>query len=318
MIRVAVITGCAGFIGINLTKQLLKDGWYVYGIDKLTYAANQDMLHLLRQDYRDRFHVEFKDITEISWLPESDFIFNLAAESDVDRSNSNCANFVHTNIKGTQNLLDIVVKSSYIKASKPIFVQISTDEVYGDLTFGSFSESATINPSNPYAATKASADLLVQSYSRTHGIDYIIVRPSNNYGEFQYPEKLIPLTIKKLKTGKKIKLHNNGTPVRSWTHVSDTIEAIKLICEVGSMNTIYNISSGFEQANLLTVKKIINAYFNKETDVKPYIDVSYSRPGQDVRYSISCEPLYTLGWAPKVQFDTEIKTLVTKYDRFVW
>jgi dTDP-glucose 4,6-dehydratase len=318
MINIAIVTGCAGFIGINLTKSLLEDGWYVYGIDKLTYAANTDELSKLSMLFPNTLKLEYADIVDINWLPEADVIFNLAAESDVDKSNASAHNFVRSNIQGVQNLLDLVVKSSDIKAYKPLFVQISTDEVYGDLQQGSFSENAFLNPSNPYAATKASADLLIQSYHRTHNIDYVIIRPSNNYGEFQYPEKLIPLTVKRLKTGKRIKLHNNGTPIRTWTHVSDTVEAIKLIYSSNDINKIYNVSSGYEQSNIDTVQKILNTYFNDKVCIDSYIDLNYNRAGQDVRYSISCDRLKELGWTPKALFDTEIKKIVKFYDRFVW
>lgn len=318
MINVAIVTGCAGFIGINLTKSLLAEGWYVYGIDKLTYAANADALYNLKDLFPSRLKIEHSDIADVDWLPEADVIFNLAAESDVDRSNANACNFVRSNVSGVQNLLDLVVKSSDIKAYKPLFVQISTDEVYGDLQTGSFSEKSALNPSNPYAATKAAADLLIQSYHRTHGVQYQIIRPSNNYGEFQYPEKLIPLSIKRIKAGKLIKLHNQGTPIRTWTHVNDTVAAIRLIYNSGLINGIYNVSSGYEQSNLQTVQKILNAYFGKQVDINSYIDCNYNRAGQDVRYSISCEPLKKLGWAPKANFDKEVHKLIKFYDRFIW
>jgi dTDP-glucose 4,6-dehydratase len=201
---------------------------------------------------------------------------------------------------------------------------MSTDEVYGDTISGIFDENSPLNPSNPYAATKASADLLIKSWARTNGLDYIIARPSNNYGTNQYPEKLIPLSVKRLSRGKKIKLHNNGNPVRTWTHVEDTCDAIMLLADMAKRNCIYNISSEFEQQNIYTVHKIINSYFMGRVDMpipdySEHIDITYSRPGQDVRYAISCNPLRDLGWLPRKEFDKEIVGLVKYFkERFVW
>jgi dTDP-glucose 4,6-dehydratase len=316
--KIAVITGFAGFIGANLTEKLLSEGWYVYGIDKLTYVANKDVIHNLMAKYPARFTWVMKDVVEVDWLPECDVIFNLAAESDVDNGNLNAKNFVSSNIEGVRNLLSLINSRIIIKADKPLFFQMSTDEVYGDTIEGSFNEDSPLYPSNPYSATKAAADLLIQSWSRTHGLEYIIARPSNNYGPYQYPEKLIPISVKRLDRNRKIKLHNEGKPIRTWTHVEDTCDAILTIYEKGKRNSIYNISSEFEQDNLTTVKKILNSYFMGRISVNipdhdAYIDFSYSRTGQDVRYSITCEPLKSLGWVPKKKFDEEIVTLVNTY-----
>ena len=148
-----------------------------------------------------------------------------------------------------------------IRASKPLFFQISTDEVYGDLENGSFTESSPLKPSNPYSATKAAADLLIQSWARTHKVEYIIARPSNNYGLYQYPEKLIPLAVKNLNRGKKIKLHNKGKPIRTWTHSEDTTNALITLYEKAERNKVYNISSEYENSNYDTVKKILKLLF---------------------------------------------------------
>lgn len=316
-VKTAIVTGCAGFIGLNFTKRLLQEGWKVYGIDKLTYVANKKEIQTLSAN--NNFMFVEQDITTLSWIPEADVIFNFAAESDVDNSTKDSANFVHSNIAGVQNLLSLINNRVVIRADKPLFVQISTDEVYGDIKEGSFLESSVLNPSNPYAATKASADLLIQSWHRTHGLDYIIVRPSNNYGPHQYPEKLIPLAVKRLQRGKKIKLHNNGTPVRTWTHVEDTIEAIFIIYLKGNINTIYNVSSEHEQQNKETVIRIINEYFSYTNNAYDYLDLTYNRPGQDIRYSITCQPLRELGWRPKKNFATELAKLVKVYkEEFRW
>ncbi len=320
MNRIAIITGCAGFIGTTLTEKLLASGWHVYGIDKLTYVANVSFIDKLQKEYPLTFKFVKDDICNISWLPECDVIFNLAAESDVDNSTFDDASFIQSNVKGVQNLLNIVNKKLLLRSDKPLFFHVSTDEVYGDSSVHHNDEHAKLIPSNPYAATKAAADLLIQSWHRTHNLQYIIVRPSNNYGLRQYPEKLIPLSVKRLSRGKRIKLHNNGTPLRTWTHVEDTVAAMLLIYHSGEKNTVYNISSGYEQRNLQTVTQIITLYNNLDVEpIDTYLDLSYNRPGQDVHYRISCEPLIRLGWKPTKDFYTELKYLVNHYKKeFAW
>ena len=322
--QIAVVTGCAGFIGITFTKLLLERGWLVYGIDKFTYVANFEELQTLANIYPNTFTYVTEDIKDIDRLPECDVVFNLAAESDVDNSILNMDNFIDSNISGVKNLLEIIThRSVQIKNNKPLFFQVSTDEVYGDKEEGSFDETAALMPSNPYAATKAAADMLVESWSRTHGLDYIIARPSNNYGENQYPEKLIPTVIRRLQREQKVKLHNKGLPVRSWTHVEDTAEAFILLYEKACRNNIYNIQSDYEQNNFVTVTKIINIYFMGAINVEipnydEHIDYEYDRPGQDVRYSISCESIKNYGWTPKKNFDKEIVKLVNYYKKRKW
>ena len=316
--KVAVVTGYAGFIGSTFTRRLLEKGYYVYCIDKFSYVSNMVQADRNHHEYYERMQWVQADICEIDWLPECDVIFNLAAESDVDISTQDSARFIQTNIDGVRNLLNIVNNRILIRADKPLFFQVSTDEVYGDITKGSFDESAELNPSNPYAATKAAADLLLQSWARTYGLEYIIARPSNNYGLHQYPEKLIPLACKRLGRGKPIKLHNDGNPIRTWTHVEDTADALITLYEKAERNRIYNISSEFEQNNYETVKKIVNCYFlgnikRNVPDLEEHLDMRYSRPGQDVRYSISCEPLRQLGWEPQKKFDEELPKLVKQY-----
>jgi len=320
MIKTAVVTGFAGFIGTTFSKKLLDEGWKVYGIDKFTHVSNNALV----RNRHENFTYENKDITEVTWLPECDVIFNFAAESDVDIGNQSCGRFITSNIDGVRNLLDIINKRIVLRADKPLFFQISTDEVYGDLSEGVFDESAELKPSNPYSATKAAADLLIQSYARTFGIEYIIARPSNNYGYYQYPEKLIPLAVKRLSRGKKIKLHNQGKPIRTWTHSEDTTNALLTLYEKAERNRVYNISSEYEQSNLDTVTKIINAYYmgrltRNVPDIEQFLDLSFDRPGQDIRYAITCEPLRNLQWRPEKDFDTEIINLVNYYKKeFVW
>ncbi len=316
--KIAVVTGYAGFIGSTFTEKLLEHGWHVYCIDKFTYVSNTLQADRTQQKYYDRMTWVREDICDINWLPECDVIFNLAAESDVDVGNRDAIDFVKSNIEGVRNLLSIIQDRILIRTDKPLFFQVSTDEVYGDIKEGSFDESAVLNPSNPYAATKAAADLLIQSWARTHGLEYIIARPSNNFGLYQYPEKLIPLSCKRLSRGKKIKLHNKGTPVRTWTHAEDTAEALITLYEKAERNRVYNISSEFEQTNYETITKLINYYFlesiNRQVpDLENHLDLTYERPGQDVRYAISCDPLRALGWEPKKIFDKELPKIVKYY-----
>ena len=324
MKKIAVVTGCAGFIGITLTRSLLDLGWNVYGIDKLTYVAVTEELDYLSYYYPESFKFIEADICEIDRLPECDVIFNLAAESDVDNSILNIDSFIRSNIDGVKNLLRLVTHNSVQnKHNKPLFFHMSTDEVYGDILDGSFDETSPLNPSNPYSATKAAADMIILSWARTYGLEYILARPSNNYGLHQYPEKLIPTAIRRLMRGKKIKLHDEGKPIRSWTHSEDTVDALIMIYEKGERNSIYNIQSDFEQSNYETVRKVINYYFMGKIDrdvpdIMEHIDFTYGRPGQDVRYSISCEPLKQLGWAPTKDFDLCLPDVINHYKQKKW
>ena len=320
--KIAVVTGGGGFIGINLVIDLLSKGWYVYVIDSGTYVCNGQALINLRSD--EKFKWINAKVNEISWIPECDVVFNLAAESHVDNSIESSASFIDSNIHGVRNLLEIINNNITRSTDKPLFFHFSTDEVYGDQIEGQVTEESPLNPSNPYAATKAAADMLIKSWARTHGLEFIIVRPSNNYGKFQYPEKFLPLAIKRLGRGKKIKLHNAGTPIRTWTHVSDTVKAVNLLYEKADRNRIYNISSEYEQTNLDTARKIVNTYFmgTPKRDVpifEKHIDTSYKRPGQDVRYALRCDYLKQYGWQPTKTFDNEIVSLVKHYkERFTW
>jgi len=192
--------------------------------------------------------------------------------------------------------------------------------VYGDVEEGVHIETDLLKPSNPYSATKAAADMLVLAWGRTYNLPYIIVRPTNNYGKGQYVEKLIPKACKFLQLGKKIPLHNNGTPVRNWLHAKDTANAVITIIESGSTNEIYNIAGGFEQKNIDTVEAIVKTYFKDESvDAKDYIDFSICRPGQDIRYALDDSKLRSLGWEPKAIFDEELPLIVNYYKQnFIW
>jgi len=315
--KIVYITGCLGFIGSYITRTCLQKGWYVKGIDKITYAANKDLLDEFKQ--YENFSFVNCDINDLKFLYDCDYIINTAAETHVGNSISNSDEFVSSNINGVHNLLELIKNHRGENSKKPIFLHFSTDEVYGDIEEGAHIETDLLKPSNPYSATKAAADMLVLAWARTYNLPYIIVRPTNNYGIGQYVEKLIPKACKYLKLGKKIPLHNNGTPIRNWLHAQDTADAVITIIESNVQNEIYNICGGFEQSNLETIKKIITLNNIKLDDLNQHIDFSCSRPGQDVRYALDDNKIKTLGWLPKKLFNEEIGSIVDYYkQKFIW
>ena len=312
--KVVYITGCLGFIGSYVTRACLKKGWYVRGLDKVTYAANPSLLKEFNK--YPNFTFEKKDINDIDFLYDCDYIIN-TAETHVDNSIIDSEVFLHSNINGVYNLLEQVRKRRLY--NMPTILHFSTDEVYGDIVEGSHKETDLLKPSNPYSATKAAADQLILAWARTYDVPYVIVRPTNNYGIGQYVEKLIPKTIRYLTTGRKINLHDKGLPKRVWLHAKDTADAITLIIEKNIKNEIYNIAGNFEQSNIDTVTKIFNYYFDNGENYDDYIDYQFERPGQDVRYSIDDSKLKNIGWTPKIKFNEEIQEIVKYYKKhFVW
>ena len=315
--KVVYVTGCLGFIGSYVTRKCLEKGWMVRGVDKITYAANEGLLEEFNS--YPNFVFEKADIKDITFLYDCDYVINTAAESHVGNSIVNSDEFINSNIVGVKNLLDLIRHKPVNCNKRPILFHFSTDEVYGDIDTGSHIENDVLKPSNPYSAAKAAADMLVLAWARTYGIKYILLRPTNNYGIGQYPEKLIPLATKNLLRGKKIRLHNNGTPVRNWLHADDTAEAVMTIIESNKVNETYNVAGGFEQTNLETVKKIIKSYYNEEVNYQDYIDFSFSRQGQDIRYALNDDKLRELGWTPRREFNDEINSIVQFYKKnFVW
>lgn len=313
MNKIVYVTGCLGFIGYHVTKACLKKGWYVRGIDKGTYAANWNLLKELQQ--YDNFHFEHKDINDIDRIHDCDYIINTAAETHVDNSIVSSDIFVQSNINGVHHLLNLI-KDKH-RSKMPVLLHFSTDEVYGDIAVGSHTETDLLKPSNPYSATKAAADMLILAWARTFNVPYIIVRPTNNYGIGQYVEKLIPKTCKSLTVDKKIDLHDNGTPVRTWLHAGDTANAIITIIEAGVVDEIYNISGNYQSENINVVYKIFDL-FKVKGDYKNHI-IHMERQGQDVRYSIDDTKLKKLGWRPKANFDKELKGIVKYYKKnFIW
>ena len=304
--RIVYVTGCLGFIGYHVTRACLDKGWFVRGVDKGTYAANWNLLPELEK--YDNFTFENKDINDLERIYDCDYFINTAAETHVDNSLEESDSFVHSNISGVHHILKLINQKKY---RKPILVHFSTDEVYGDIEQGSHTEEDKLAPSNPYSATKAAADMLVMAWGRSHKLPYIIVRPTNNYGIGQYVEKLIPKTCKFLTVGKKIDLHNNGTPVRTWLHAEDTARAIITIVESGVVNEIYNISGPYQTENINVVEKILRLH-NMKGPVEEYT-THMARQGQDVRYSIDDSKLRNLGWKPNAEFDKELKKIVKYY-----
>ena len=314
--KVVYITGCLGFIGAYVTRMALEKGWQVRGIDKITYAGDKDLLSQFL--IYSNFIFEHKDINEIEFLYDCDYFINIAAETHVGNSIVNSDDFMSSNVNGVHHILELLRNYRQENTHQPILIQISTDEVYGDIDEGAHTEEDLLKPSNPYSATKAAADMFVMSYGRTYNLPYIILRPTNNYGIGQYVEKLIPKAIKFLNIGRQIPLHNNGSPVRNWLHADDTAQAVMTVIEKGEVNEIYNVCGGYEQTNLEVVTKLLKHY-NSNADISQHLDLSYSRDGQDVRYALDDSKLRALGWKPKKVFDEELPSIVNYYkEKFIW
>jgi len=284
-----LVTGGRGFIGSHFVEEALSQGHTIIDIDKVTYAANNN----LPWDNDERYTFIKKDISELKHIPACDIVINFAAESHVDNSIRDTELFMRSNFMGVYNLLELLRgKASY---NRPLFFHISTDEVYGDCLEGSFTEEDKLKPSNPYSASKAAAEMLIFSYSRTYGIDFVITRSANNYGPRQYEEKLLPKCVQCIEQGKKIPIHGDGSYIRDWTYVKDNISGIFVILESAVRNEIFNIASENHMKNLEAVDEILKWY---EKD-REFIEFVPNRWGQDLRYSISSKKLRKLGWKPK-------------------
>lgn len=318
--KIVYVTGCLGFMGSYVTRACLKRGWYVKGVDKVTYAANEELLGEFQ--HYNNFSFVYCDINDLTFLYDCDFVINTAAETHVGNSIVSSKEFVKSNIDGVHNLLELIKNFRGENAGKPTLLHFSTDEVYGDIDSGLHTEKDMLKPSNPYSATKAAADMLIMAWGRTHKVPYMILRPTNNYGPGQYTEKLIPKSVKYLTLGRKIPLHNNGESYRNWLHAEDTANAVLTLIEKGQSNEIYNVAGGFEQKNIDTVTKVISEYFQSTHDqlsVKEFIDFSVTRPGEDIRYALDDSKLRSLGWQPQKQFDVELSSIVSYYkQKFVW
>jgi len=268
-------------------------------VDKLTYAGDLERLKEVNGKYK--FYktdiCDKKSIESIFKRENPHIVVNFAAESHVDRSILDSTAFIQTNVIGTQVLLDLSRKYKIKK-----FIQISTDEVYGEIKKGKFSENSPLKPNSPYAASKASADLLIKSYIRTYGFPAIIIRPCNNYGHWQYPEKLIPLSILKIVKNEKVPVYGNGKNRREWLYVPDCARGILKIMEAGEIGDIYNLGSGEEKENIAVVSKIISILERS----KSLISFVRDRPGHDYRYSLFSSKIHKLGWVPQIDFEKGI------------
>jgi dTDP-glucose 4,6-dehydratase len=304
-----VVTGGAGFIGSHFIKYLLKEhpGYKILNIDKLTYAGNLENLEEIK-DNPDYSFVE-EDICNRKSVEKAikgyDVIVNFAAESHVDRSIDKPEVFLKTDVLGTFSLLEIC-RTKGIKK----YIQISTDEVYGSADGGeTFTEGSPLNPSSPYSASKASADLLVLSYCRTYKMSVNIVRSSNNYGPNQYPEKFIPLFITNALEDKKLPLYGDGRNVRDWLFVTDNCAGIDTVMHKGTDGEIYNIAGENEKENIYIAKKILG-YLGKSEELIQFVK---DRPGHDRRYSISCEKIKKTGWVQKTSLEDGLRLTVEWY-----
>lgn len=316
--KIVYITGCLGLIGSYVTRKLLERGYYVKGIDKCTYAANTNLIKEFKS--YPNFSFEDKDINDLEFLYDCDYVINIAAETHVGNSIVESKEFIWSNINGVQNLLELLRNYRQENNRTPRLIHFSTDEVYGDIVSGAHKETDILKPSNPYSATKAGSDMLIKAWSRTYGLEYTILRPTNNYGIGQYVEKLIPKSCKYIGIGRKVPLHNGGQPIRNWLHAEDTATAVTTVIDhhERTKNEIYNICGGFEQSNIDTVSAVV-FLMTGSLDPTDYIDTSIVRPGQDVRYALDDSKIRELGWKPKKVFGEELPKIVDYYkDRFIW
>jgi dTDP-glucose 4,6-dehydratase len=320
-----LVTGVAGFIGSNFVYYYLRKhkDRKIIGLDKLTYAGNLDNLSKLTQEEKKRFVFikgdinDRKLIEEIYSKYEIDGIINFAAESHVDRSIHDPGIFVKTNVLGTQTLLH-VFKEHYDERKKQKFLQISTDEVYGALgPTGYFTEETPLDPHSPYSASKASSDLIVKAYHDTYGLNTNITRCSNNYGPYQFPEKLIPLMIHNALNHKELPVYGDGKHVRDWLYVEDHCKAIDLVFEKGKSGEVYNIGGHNEKENIEIVKLIITCLQEKTKDKEineGLIKHVKDRLGHDRRYAIDPTKIKNeLGWEPETRFEDGIKKTIDWY-----
>ena len=330
-----IVTGGAGFIGSAVIRQYINDTEHeVINLDALTYAGNLESLAEVNQNPRYTFeHANICDVKALERIfvqHQPDAIMHLAAESHVDRSIDGPAEFIQTNIVGTYNLLDVAKKYwenlSGVKKENFRFHHVSTDEVYGDLEeTGYFTEETSYEPSSPYSASKASSDHLVRAWHRTYGLPIVITNCSNNYGGYQFPEKLIPLVTLNALEGKPLPIYGKGDQIRDWLHVDDHARALRLVLETGKTGETYNIGGHNEKTNLEVVKTICNL-LDKLVPDSPYIPheslITYvtDRPGHDQRYAIDADKIAAeLGWTPEETFESGIEKTIHWYlDNAEW
>jgi len=305
-----LITGGAGFIGSNFIHYILKKykNYQIVNLDKLNYCGNLENLKDIEKDPHYKFikgDIGDKDLVDNLLKNEKpDAIINFAAMTHVDRSILDAEEFIKTNILGVQILLEA---SKKYKISR--FIQISTDEVYGSILKGKFKEKDILDPSSPYSASKAAAELLALSYFKTYNLPVLITRSSNNYGPFQYPEKLIPLFVTNLLEGKKVPIYGDGKQVRDWLYVLDNSMAIDLVLHKGKIGEIYNIGGNSEKENIEITKNIFKILGKNESSIEYVKD----RLAHDRRYAIDSSKIKKLGWKPKYKFSEALKITVNWY-----
>jgi len=306
----SLVTGGCGFIGSNFIHYFLKKHPedLVVNLDNLSYAGNLENLKDIESNSNYRFikgDICDKRVVERA-IDGCDVVINFAAETHVDRSIKEPSLFIQTNVYGTFTLLEAARKCGISR-----FIQISTDEVYGSRKKGSFSEDSPLHPNSPYAASKASADLFARAYFVTHKLPVLITRSSNNFGPYQYPEKLIPLFVTNILEGKKVPLYGKGVNVRDWLYVKDNCKAIDLVLHKGKIGEIYNIGAGNEIANLSITKTILKK-MKKEEEIIEFVP---DRPGHDFRYSLDTTKIRKLGWKPEVSFEEGIEKTIRWYQQ---
>lgn len=319
-----LVTGGCGFIGSNFIRYMLEKhpDYVIKNLDKLTYAGNLENLKDVQKKYgkmgkNKRYTFIKGDICNekiVSKLvKKADVIFHFAAESHVDISIIDPFVFTRSNILGTHVMLEAARKENEEREKKGRneikFVHISTDEVYGSVREGSFTETSTFRPNSPYSASKAAADLLARSYFITYNLPVIITRSSNNFGPAQYPEKVMPLFITNLIEGKKVPIYGNGMNVRDWIYVIDNCEGIDFVSEKGAPGNAYNIGGGNEKSNIDMTRVILHRMGKDESSIEYVKD----RPGHDFRYSLDCSKANSLGWQPKHDFDSAIHETIKWY-----
>lgn len=308
-----LVTGGSGFIGSNFIRHMLEKypKHKIINLDKLTYAGNMDNL----KDIEDNHNYSFvcgdicnKDVVD-EVMQQVDQVVHFAAESHVDRSIDDGSVFVRTNVLGTHTLLESAFKHDIKR-----FVHVSTDEVYGSINSGSFKETDILVPSSPYSSSKAGSDLLAQSYYITHKLPVIITRCTNNFGPYQYPEKLIPLFVTNLLENKKVPVYGTGQNIRDWIYVMDHCKAVDFVLQNGSIGETYNIGGGAEKTNLEITEMIIEKVRLDESMIE-YVE---DRHGHDLRYSLDCSKLKELGWMPEHNFDEALDQTVRWYVENSW
>jgi dTDP-glucose 4,6-dehydratase len=309
-----LVTGGAGFIGSNFVRHALAAhaDWRVTTLDKLTYAGRRENLHDVMDNPRHTFvRGDIADAPVSGPLVEqSDIVVHFAAETHVDRSIMAAGDFIRTDVEGTWVLLEAARRATQLRR----FIQISTDEVYGSVAVGASHETDELKPRNPYAASKAGADRLAYSYFATYGLPVIITRASNNYGPYQFPEKVIPLFVTNAIEDIPVPLYGDGKNVRDWLHVDDHCRAIDLLIEQGVDGEVYNIGGGNEVMNVDLTHRILAALGKPASLIKPVAD----RPGHDRRYCLDTTKLRSVGWTPREPFEEGLRRTIDWYRGNEW